>query len=56
MLLIIILIQSNPYQFAYYIQDKIELDYLIVNAGIRFDYFEPDGEYLKDPNKINLLR
>ena len=47
--------QANPYQFAYYIQDKVEIDYLIVNAGLRFDYFEPDGSYLKDPNKINLL-
>jgi outer membrane receptor protein involved in Fe transport len=47
--------QTNPYQFAYYIQDKIEIDYLIVNVGLRFDYFEPDGKYLKDPNKINLL-
>jgi len=47
--------QTNPYQFAYYLQDKIEIDYLIVNAGLRFDYFEPDGEYLKDPNKINEL-
>ena len=47
--------QTNPYQFACYIQDKIEIDYLIVNAGLRFDYFEPDGEYLKDPNKINVL-
>ena len=47
--------QANPYQFAYYIQDKIEIDYLIVNLGLRFDYFEPDGSYLKDPNKINLL-
>ena len=47
--------QANPYQFAYYIQDKIEIDYLIVNAGVRFDYFEPDGAYLKNPNKINLL-
>lgn len=46
---------SNPYQFAYYIQDKIELDYLVINVGLRFDYFEPDGEYLKDPNRINLL-
>lgn len=46
---------TNPYQFSFYIQDKIELDYLIVNAGIRFDYFEPDGEYLSNPNKINLL-
>jgi len=47
--------QANPYQFAYYIQDKVEIDYLIVNVGLRFDYFEPDGKYLKDPNKINLL-
>lgn len=47
--------QSNPYQFAYYIQDKVEIDYLIVNVGLRFDYFEPDGTFLKDPNKINLL-
>ncbi|MCK9211852.1 MAG: TonB-dependent receptor [Ignavibacteriaceae bacterium] len=47
--------QANPYQFAYYIQDKIEIDYLIVNVGLRFDYFEPDGKYLKDPNKINLI-
>ena len=47
--------KAKPEQFAYYIQDKIEIDYLIVNIGLRFDYFEPDGEYLKDPNKINLL-
>jgi outer membrane receptor protein involved in Fe transport len=43
---------ANPYQIAAYIQDKIELDYLIVNIGLRFDYFEPDGEFLKDPNRI----
>jgi outer membrane receptor protein involved in Fe transport len=47
--------KANPYQFAYYLQDKIEIDYLIVNIGVRFDYFQPDGSYLKDPNKINLL-
>jgi len=45
----------NPYQIATYLQDKIELDYLIVNIGVRFDYFQPDGKYMKDPNKINLL-
>jgi len=43
---------ANPYQFAGYLQDKIELDYLIVNVGLRFDYFEPDGDYLKNPNRI----
>jgi len=45
----------SPYQFATYLQDKIELNYLIVNIGLRFDYFQPDGKYMKDPNKINLL-
>ncbi|MCF6269103.1 MAG: TonB-dependent receptor [Melioribacteraceae bacterium] len=47
--------KANPYQIAAYIQDKIELDYLIVNLGVRFDYFEPDGKYLKDPNNIAVL-
>lgn len=32
----------NPIEFAGYIQDKIELDNLIINAGLRFDYFDPD--------------
>ena len=47
--------QANPFQFAYYLQDKIELEYLVVNAGLRLDYFEPDGEFLINPNKINEL-
>ncbi|MFC2085467.1 TonB-dependent receptor plug domain-containing protein, partial [Bacteroidota bacterium] len=47
--------KANPWQFAAYAQDKIELDYLIVNLGLRLDYFNPDGEYLKDPNRINEL-
>ena len=46
---------TNPYQFAGYIQDKIELDYLIVNIGVRFDYFQPDGKYLLDPDNIAVL-
>ncbi len=46
---------SNPYQFAAFIQDKIELDYLIVNIGVRFDYFQPDGKYLLDPDNIAVL-
>lgn len=51
----------NPMEFAAYIQDKIELDNLIINAGIRFDYFDPDflvpknyslggQEYIPDPS------
>ncbi len=47
--------QNNPFQFAAFLQDKIELDYLIVNVGFRFDYFEPDARTLRDPNKISTL-
>jgi outer membrane receptor for ferrienterochelin and colicin len=42
--------QHNPQEFAFYIQDKMEFTELIVNAGIRFDYFEPDGVILADPS------
>jgi outer membrane receptor protein involved in Fe transport len=45
----------NPFQIAGYIQDKIELDYIVVNLGVRFDYFQPDGKYLLDPNNIAVL-
>ncbi len=47
--------KNHPYQFATYIQDKIELDYLVINAGLRFDYFEPDGNILLNPTNIEEL-
>lgn len=47
--------KTNPYQLAAYVQDKIELDYLVVNIGVRFDYFQPDGFNLKDPDNIAVL-
>ncbi len=34
----------NPTEISAYIQDKMEFTDLIVNAGVRFDYFNPDGE------------
>ncbi len=46
---------NNPFQLAAYIQDKIELPYLIVNLGLRFDYFEPDAMALNDPDNIAVL-
>ncbi|MFH1195698.1 MAG: TonB-dependent receptor [bacterium] len=46
---------TNPYQLSVYMQDKIELDYLVVNIGLRYDLFEPDGTYLKNPNQIAVL-
>ncbi len=30
---------TKPFEFSAYIQDKMEYDIMIINAGIRFDYF-----------------
>lgn len=35
-------LQANPMEFSAYLQDKIELQDLIINAGVRFDMFDPD--------------
>ncbi len=32
----------KPYEFSAYIQDKMEYDIMIINAGVRFDYFNPN--------------
>jgi outer membrane receptor protein involved in Fe transport len=47
--------KNHPTQFSVYLQDKIELDYLIVNAGIRYDYFRPDGMSLINADSISAL-
>ncbi len=38
----------KPQEFSFYVQDKMEFDDLIINVGIRFDYFRPDGVVLAD--------
>ncbi|MBI4547872.1 MAG: TonB-dependent receptor, partial [Ignavibacteriae bacterium] len=38
----------HPYDIAAYIQDKIEAEGLIVNAGLRFDFFNAQSKTLKD--------
>jgi len=48
------LYKNNPYELAFYAQDKFELPSLIVNVGMRFDYFEPDGRVLSDPKDPNV--
>jgi outer membrane receptor protein involved in Fe transport len=35
--------EQDPYDLACYVQDKIELAGMIVNAGLRFDYYNPNG-------------
>lgn len=54
-------LEVNPWEFSGYAQTKIEFPDLIVNAGLRFDYFNPDFvvpfdwtqaslEVINDPN------
>lgn len=37
-------LEARPYELAAYVQDKMEFENLIVNAGLRFDLFNPDYE------------
>lgn len=48
--------QRKPVEFAAYIQDKIEYDDVIINLGLRLDYFDPKAQIprnLADPNVLN---
>ncbi|OGU41332.1 MAG: hypothetical protein A2315_07990 [Ignavibacteria bacterium RIFOXYB2_FULL_35_12] len=49
-------ITTNPLEFSAYVQDKIEFDDLIINIGVRLDYFSPDGKILTDPNDPDIYR
>jgi hypothetical protein len=44
-----VLYNHKPKEIAAYIQDKIEFQELIINLGLRFDYFDPNGKILADP-------
>ena len=35
----------TPIKFAYYLQDKMEFKSMVVNLGVRFDYFDPDANF-----------
>lgn len=37
--------QADPWQMAYYIQDRMEWEGMIVNAGLRFDFWYLGKEY-----------
>jgi hypothetical protein len=45
----------KPQEFSFYSQTKIEAYSLIINAGLRFDYFYPDGKILTDPTDPEIL-
>jgi outer membrane receptor protein involved in Fe transport len=42
----------KPFEWAVYLQDKIELSYLVMNLGLRFDYYNPEDYYYPDPARI----
>jgi outer membrane receptor protein involved in Fe transport len=42
----------NPIFAGFYIQDKLEFADLIINAGLRYDYFDTDSEEFIDPTNI----
>lgn len=44
----------RPQQFSAYVQDKMEYNSLIVNFGVRFDWFHPDGQILANPADPNV--
>ena len=46
----------EPIEISGYIQDKIEFDAMIINAGVRVDYFSTDGLILNDPSDPDIYR
>jgi outer membrane receptor protein involved in Fe transport len=47
------LYSRKPIQFSAYLQDKMEFTSMIINAGIRGDYFDPKYVYAPDINIPN---
>lgn len=41
---------SKPKTASFFLQDKIEYDYFIVNAGLRYDWRDTDAEYNVTPD------
>ncbi|MGE5437935.1 MAG: TonB-dependent receptor [Syntrophothermus sp.] len=44
---------KKPLELSGYVQDKMEYDIMIINAGVRFDYFDPNSSLpfdLKNPS------
>ncbi len=45
------LYSKEPRQFSAYIQDKMEFTSMIINAGIRYDYFNARSQYSQNINQ-----
>ncbi|MCF7740177.1 MAG: TonB-dependent receptor [Candidatus Marinimicrobia bacterium] len=44
---------DEPWEMAFYIQDKMEFKDMIVNLGFRYEYFNSNGRILTDPRDPN---
>ncbi|MBI1931139.1 MAG: TonB-dependent receptor [Ignavibacteriales bacterium] len=44
----------KPVEVGFYIQDKVEFDDIILNLGLRYDYFDMDNLQLVDPSMPEL--
>lgn len=45
----------NPWEFSAYAQNKLEIGDLVINAGLRFDYFNANAPVLADPSAPGVL-
>jgi len=50
------LYHKKPLDFSYYIQDKMEFDEMVINFGVRYDYYDPKTTYPSNRrNPVNLI-
>lgn len=40
--------EQQVFELSAYVQDKLEFENFIVNAGLRFEHFDPKGQYISD--------
>ena len=45
---------QKPVELSAYIQDKLEYEKMVVNVGVRYDYFNSKGKILADPADPNV--
>lgn len=45
----------RPLTVSAYVQDKAEYDSFVINAGLRFDYFDSNGQVPVDPEEPNVF-
>ncbi len=48
--------ERKPFEFSAYLQDKLELNEIIINVGVRMDYFDSDGIILNDVSDPDIYR